>query len=528
MPVNNGVVLFGLDSGNFDIIFKFLDSLPNFRLIVERGIINDLISTIPPLTPPAWSAIITGKNPGKTDVYDWIHYDRRQRKVEISSFNLIKGLKIWDILAFKKLKSCIVNLPLTYPAKPINGVMVSGIPGHVGSSSKITYPRDLIHKLNELVDGYEIIPYVDLRVENLEKEFFYEFKRILKKRFEVFKFLYDYDCWHFFMPVIFVLDSVHHYYWHHLDPTHPNYDPKLSQKYVGYVKYLYRMIDSFLGWLIKRSKEDHFDIIMVSDHGMGPLRGNFLINKYLFKKGYLKLCLTENMDKKTNFTDLVKSTYTRITMKVKQARKIVELLTNLLPMSFFEKFTVRGADKSKAWLVLSNLDTNAKDNVFALGEFGQIYIDSLNSYQTLLNSIISDIKNDFARMKINVDVFIGKQIYNGKYISNAPDIIIMIEENLILPDISLIDLETHYLFSSNKLKAAHRLNGIFMAYGENINNLLIREHIRPFSVYDITPTILSLFNIPLTKEFDGKPLLTKKVKWISNYGIYKVLTKLRR
>ena len=96
------------------------------------------------------------------------------------------------------MRSCIINLPVMYPAQSLNGYMVSGVPAHVGKRKYLAYPRELINDLDDCVGGYEIIPQINLRMRGLEKEYFMELRRVIKKRIIVFKYLYDKQSWDFF------------------------------------------------------------------------------------------------------------------------------------------------------------------------------------------------------------------------------------------------------------------------------------------------------------------------------------------
>src|SRR5512134_915321 len=71
------IVVIGLDGATFDLIHPWVKEghLPTFRKIMEEGSWGELESTMPPLTGPAWSSFITGKNPGKHGIYDFMYRD---------------------------------------------------------------------------------------------------------------------------------------------------------------------------------------------------------------------------------------------------------------------------------------------------------------------------------------------------------------------------------------------------------------------------------------------------------------------
>ena len=83
---------------------------------MEKGSFGYLKSTIPPLSAPAWTSMVTGKNPAKTGVFDWISMPRKPgEKVRIVYLNSVSEPKIWDLLGREGIRSVVINLPLSYP-----------------------------------------------------------------------------------------------------------------------------------------------------------------------------------------------------------------------------------------------------------------------------------------------------------------------------------------------------------------------------------------------------------------------------
>ena len=64
------VFVLGLDGATPDIMMSMIErgELPAFKEIIRRGGYGRLQSTIPPISPPAWTAFATGKNPGKNGI----------------------------------------------------------------------------------------------------------------------------------------------------------------------------------------------------------------------------------------------------------------------------------------------------------------------------------------------------------------------------------------------------------------------------------------------------------------------------
>ena len=67
------VFIIGWDGATFDLIKPWVadGKLPNIAEVLENGAHGELGSTLPPMTFPAWSSFMTGKNPGKHGIFDF-------------------------------------------------------------------------------------------------------------------------------------------------------------------------------------------------------------------------------------------------------------------------------------------------------------------------------------------------------------------------------------------------------------------------------------------------------------------------
>ena len=139
------VIVIGLDGATWRLLDDWIEKneLPTLGEIARCGVKGNLKTTIPPVTPVAWASFVTGKNPGKHGVFG---FESSEGLMTYSSS--IKSLKIWDILSYYGLRSCILYVPMTYPVEPINGVMISDplFTPEVKDMKKLVFPPSLIHK----------------------------------------------------------------------------------------------------------------------------------------------------------------------------------------------------------------------------------------------------------------------------------------------------------------------------------------------------------------------------------------------
>ncbi len=343
---------------------------------------------------------------------------------------------------------------MLFPPYKVNGFMVSGL----GSSpnDEITYPLSLKGELEQIAGKYEIyIDYHNKKYENLDL-FISDLNKFLDK-FEkwVYYIVKDKE-WEFLFVVFSVTDWMQHITWRHIDETHLMYDPKISPKYREEFIKFWRKIDSIINNLLQIIPKDTI-VFLVSDHGFGPNDQTFNLLKWLEMKGYL-------VRKK----------------KFKRDLKIIlhKILNILLPKPI--KMSIPSKARSKVGSVLrtsitDNIDFE-KSKAYCLGHtipFGAIYINADNEKykEKIKTGLIHDLKNisKDIRKEVEVQIYDPKKLYSGEKIDLLPDIIftinnwrcVIIEDNFDRPLFEEKPFSTRHTDS-------HRLNGIFLAYGEEI------------------------------------------------------------
>src|SRR3989338_10518293 len=127
MKYNNKkkVFVFGIDGAAPELIFdKWINLLPNLKKLIQTGSYAKLNSTIPPLTIVAWNSMFSGKDASELGVFSYT-YKNKEGESKLANSSLIKVKLLWDILTEQNKKSVVLYVPLSYPVKPLNGVMVS-------------------------------------------------------------------------------------------------------------------------------------------------------------------------------------------------------------------------------------------------------------------------------------------------------------------------------------------------------------------------------------------------------------------
>ena len=138
------VFVIGLDCGAPELIFdQWRDRLPNFARLVNGGLYGDLMSTTPCITVPAWSSMLSGKDPGTLGFYGFRNRaDRSYERMSIATGADVKEQRVWDLVGAAGRQSVIVGVPQTYPVRPLNGHLISSFltPSTTNPRTQWTYP----------------------------------------------------------------------------------------------------------------------------------------------------------------------------------------------------------------------------------------------------------------------------------------------------------------------------------------------------------------------------------------------------
>ncbi|MFQ5841665.1 MAG: alkaline phosphatase family protein [Thermodesulfobacteriota bacterium] len=277
------VLILGLDCAPPDLVFdRWREDLKNLGPLMEEGIYGELESTIPPITVPAWTSMMTGKSPGTLGFYGFRNragysYDR----MVFANSQYVKEETVWDILSRERKRSIVIGVPQTYPPKPLNGCLITSFLTP-DTSCQYTYPPDLRGEVEALVGEY-LLDVDNFRTEEKDR-LLRQIYEMTERRFRVAKHLMTTQAWAFCIVVEIGLDRMHHGFWKFFDEGHRKYQP--GSKYEGVVKDYYLSLDRQVGEILSLVGRDTA-VMVVSDHGAKRMEGGICINEWLMEKGYL-------------------------------------------------------------------------------------------------------------------------------------------------------------------------------------------------------------------------------------------------
>ncbi|MFI5366393.1 MAG: alkaline phosphatase family protein [Candidatus Binatia bacterium] len=279
------VAVIGLDCAPPRLVFDlWRRELPNIDALMRRGLWGDLRSCHPPITVPAWSSMMSSKDPGQLGFYGF--RNRRAYTYEDYAFansTAITHDLVWDVLSRAGKQVILLGVPQTYPPHPVNGCMVTCFltPSR---DSAYTHPPALKGEIEKVADGY-VFDVDDFRTPD-KHDLLRRIHEKTRKHFRVAKHLLKTKPWDFFMMVEMGTDRIHHGFWKYFDTEHPKHEPGNPLEHA--IRDYYRYVDGEIGELLALIDADAA-VLVVSDHGAKKMDGGICFNEWLIQQGYLTL-----------------------------------------------------------------------------------------------------------------------------------------------------------------------------------------------------------------------------------------------
>lgn len=280
------LLLLGLDCLGADVLREPLAAaMPNLATIAASGPHGVLESTLPPITVPAWTAMLTGRDPGELGVYGF----RNRRTygygdLVLATSAMVRAPRVWDRMTVAGRPSLVVGVPQTSPPPSLLGSLVTGFEGPLNRPGAYTHPPELAREVAEVVGEY-LFDVPEFRKASLE-EVRDTARAMTERRFRLMRHLLRTRSWEFAMLHEIGPDRIHHCFWSHHDRTHPRHDP--GTPYGRAVVDYYSFLDDRIGEMLADLPADAH-VLVASDHGAKAMYGGVCVNEILRSAGLLVL-----------------------------------------------------------------------------------------------------------------------------------------------------------------------------------------------------------------------------------------------
>jgi predicted AlkP superfamily phosphohydrolase/phosphomutase len=489
--MNLRTLIIGIDGGTWRVLTPAIERghMPFLKSLMDGGSSGTLLSTIPALTPPAWASFQTGRNPGATGVFCFTSFDRTSRRPGFVSAQLVRDT-IWEQASRAGRKVVVINVPLTWPPRPVNGVMVTGLLTP-SMKSDFTWPPQLKQELLKAVPGYHLFKVESDTGQPAYKDvegFVGRMVDAARNRARGAEYLIEREKPDLCMVHFQTSDLIQHALWCYLDPCDPRYD---AARHDYILKEFYRPLDQ----AVKDTHEAFVhvaggpaSVYVVSDHGFESHSKRFNLGTWLYQQGLLQ------RDSKVERPPLRK--------RITRALHVGELLRVFMSNESVQRFesAMKVAPQAVNW-------QTSQTYVAGYGSEAGIYFlqDDAALRENMAVRIIDGLKclKDPATGQQFIDAIHRKEdIYHGSQMDMMPDLVVVPAKGYTCtgychPDRPLLE-DVHP--DRDHHIGKHHPEGILIACGEGI---AARRGIRA-SLMDIAPTVLCAMGVPVSADMDGK------------------------
>jgi len=518
------LIVIGLDGASFNYLDPILESgrVPSIARLLSDGVRSDCISTVPPLTPPAWSTMLTGVNPGKHGIFDFLQPD------ETGAFRVvdagIRRRKTFLRHAFEnQIRTINLLVPYTFPSDPDTvGLAVSGL-GTPSWESDFIRPHG---KRDELLGSFPFLKTVDPTKGESIDTLHEKLHSLTQHAADLARYaLEDLPDWGIMFTVFQATDLIPHFYSRYFDPQHPDYDADeiVSPGFRNALLKIYLAIDIFVGECLEIIEKDGGWIILVSDHGSQPLMGaigkDAFLSRWLEDNGYL---VTRGQAGRAK--QAVKAQAGSL------ANRLLFLAKRYTPHGIRDAVN-RLLGSRKDQIVgrvtgipfLEDIDWENTRAFCAPGGYGVgLYINREGDFPHGIVSLGADyhkLRDEIKAGLESIEISEGVKLFNsvltredalwGPVTSLAPDLLLLWRED------SLIRENNYKLTDGRKLDppetkpgsgltwcGTHRMEGLFGIYGEGVSSGVRLKNVPNLS--DVMPTIQYLSGMKIPSDVDGK------------------------
>ncbi len=508
----NKLAIIGLDGATWDLLGPWMDAgyLPNLADLRERGVWGRLSSTIQPITAPAWTSFMTGMNSGRHGVFDFVRRQRDKYAIEITNASMISVPAIFDYLGAGGFRVASVNVPFTFPPRPIeNGVMVSGLFATT-TGPAITYPPSLWERVARVAPDYQVNPDYDPKAAEPLEAYLRAQSDAVENRVRVAEMLLA-ENWDVFMLVFTATDQLQHAFWHCLPGANvPPIFQDHPQRFGNPILKVYQQVDQNLPRLLKHLGPAG-QVWVLSDHGAGPLHSWVQLNRWLEQAGFLSF-----------------------RQRARQAGllgRAIRAYKRYVPDTWRRKVRFRLGSRFDAFKggVETAMLTGAIDwrstQAYSLGACGNIFVNLRGRepmgivepgamYETLRQKLIKqllDLRDPQTDQSLVDKVLLREEVYQGPYLNQAPDLLIIWRDyrywgrgRYDVTGKEIFEKRYNWDFSELPLTGTHRPEGVLLAAGAGLHKGI---EIKDARLVDLVPSFLASLGMPIPADLDGKVLL---------------------
>jgi predicted AlkP superfamily phosphohydrolase/phosphomutase len=521
------VVVIGLDGATSTLLQPWMEQghLPYLSSLQAGGASGPLLSSVPPATVPAWQCFMTGKNPGKHGV-SWFLKRRADSYEEVPiGPGSCEARTLWELLSAEGKRVAVFNVPYAAAPEAFNGVLIGGFDTSPQRMAEVAWPPGLLQEIEARFGAYQVqlrTPGLLLanRSEAIIEAFLQDCHALTDYQFRV---AHDLLARHTFDVVMFyqlVPDRIQHWLWHILDETHPWHEPALRDRFYKRIVDYYHQLDGQLAQLVESVGPDP-TVLVMSDHGFGPVHKGIDLSTWLLQQGYLRI--------KPRLLSQLKFLLWRLgwgPLTLTQTFAAHALRWTIVQRWFARAFAARGEVGARErigrlfnrfFLRRDDIDW-PRSKAYCLSGFGMLRLNirgrepegavSPEDYEAVRDEIISKLQalvDPTTGRPVNGQIMTREEVYHGRHADEMPDLVYLaleqgyiIEQPMALPFVS-----NRVIIDDPKISGTHRMHGVLLAKGPWCRP---GASLEGATLFDLAPTILHLAGCRVPDDMDGRVL----------------------
>lgn len=479
--MSNRTVLIGLDGATFTVLDDLMgDVMPFLAKLTASGARAPLRSVVPPLTPPAWTSLMTGRGPGHHGIFDFFQPESAEsRYLRFASASDVACETIWSLLSRHGRRVTTLNFPLMFPPRPLNGYSVPGGWMPWKQLRLGCYPPDLYDRLKSLPGFNAREMAMDMAVEEKAIEgcrdeeyadWIHFHIRREQQWFEAARYLMTEEPSDLTAVLFDGVDKLQHLCWLYLDPAYAATITTPARREIrDLCRAYFRQLDGIMEGIVTLAGSDA-NVVIASDHGFGATVEVFHVNSWLEQNGYLAW-----------------------------AGDADAAGTGLLGMADLTRHVYR-LDWSRTTAYAATPSSNGIRIVRASapGEPG-VAPEDYERFRAELASKLRAVADPATGEPIVTGIWTREEAFAGPRGALAPDLTLALRDGGLV-SILRAPADGAPLRPRPAPAGAHRPDGVFIAAGPAFRH---GAHVRELSILDVAPTLLYCLGLPIPRDLEG-------------------------
>lgn len=465
------VLIIGLDGADWTLLRPLMDegAMPTLKALMARGASATLESVLPTNSMSAWTSFMTGVNPGKHGVFDFVRRSATPFQTPVTNSSSIRFPTMCETVSSAGMTSCMIDMPPFYPPFAINGVMIGGIGAGAKQDRAFAEPPEIAERV-EAAEGFAAdVAWVGKAGH--EDELIQDLIALIDNRERVSAYLMADRPWDLFCTVFVAPDRLQHAFWKDLTQDGPRYQ---------LLRAFYERLDQALARLLDRIDTTATDVLIVSDHGFRQAGITFEVSQFLLQQYPQSRTLAGKLG-----PPALRFVGQHVPMPKAAGMKLIEMHRRLQQ----SQLTSMPAYSDSADAVRVNLVGRETTGCVPSERFEEVRDE--------VAQLLLAFRNPDTGEAVIDSVIKNEDYFHGEFSHEAPDLVLNFHDGYAYGS----RMGT-VLFDWAYCQGVHSLNGVVTAFGPHFRGGVEANTV---SIMDIAPTVLSLLGVASPEGTDGRP-----------------------